>query len=112
MKNPRLDAAKAYLRQVGEELPDATILGLFDAINGIDAAAYEVDDFIYIRFGMGEAGHGTVKSVEANGYRIEVWTPPAIRATEKPWFHFVGSGDVIGLSNEKEAQDYWTERSK
>ena len=111
MKNPRLEAARAYLRQTGKELPDATILGLLDAVTGLDSAAYEVGDFIHIRFGMGEAGHGTVKAVEDNGYRIEVWTPPAIRATEEPWSHFVGNGDIIGLSNVKEAQAYWTERS-
>lgn len=113
MKNEKLIAAKAYLRQQGwDEMPDATILGLFEAVKDQREAVYEPGDFVYFRFGMGEAGHGTVKTVDGKGYQVDVWYPEQVRKTEKPWITYVGGGDMIGLSNETEAQAYWDERSK
>lgn len=114
MKNPQFDAAKEFIgRATGHQpIGDEDLHTLIKVILQNKAAAYEVDDFVYFRMGMGEAGHGKVVALDGKDYRVDVWYPPELRETEKPWVTYVGHGDVIGLSNETEAQEYWTERSK
>lgn len=108
MRDERLHEAQKFLRQQGHELPDETVLGLLAAIKGKREKVYEKGDFVFYNMGMGEAGHGTVTKVEANAYKVDTWTPN--EKIHKSYPHHVGAGDMIGLSNEREAQTYWIDR--
>ena len=111
MRNEKLEAARDFLARAGFSVPDDVILGLMDEIKDKRAAVYEVGDFVYFRMGMGEAGHGKVIAAGATSYTVDVWYPEEIKKTEKPWHTYVGGGDMIGLSNGAEAQEYWDVRS-
>lgn len=111
MKNGKVEAAKAFLKSRGhDDIPDQDIIDLFKAVKDKNAAIYEVDDFVEVYFGMGEMGHGTVKSLTPNGYRVEIWAP---EGEEKfVYTQGVGQGDMRGLSTPEKALEYWKERSK
>ena len=110
VKNEKLEAAKTFLKKAGQDdIPDETLLGLFEVIRDKRDAIYEEGDFIFYNEGMGEAGHGTVVRRAGNNYAVMTWTHDPKKFPSHPTV--VPIGDVFRLSNEEEAMDYYLVRS-
>lgn len=109
MRNQQLDIAKTFLKQEGfDDIPDKTLLLLFDLIKGEPSAVYETGDFVIFTAGMGEMGFGWVQGLCPGGYRIKLWISDSDRVVNVG----VDEGSVRALSTTQEAKDYYKVRGQ
>ncbi len=102
MKNKKLEAMKAVFANHNIVIDDAIIVEAIKAASTKSETGYEQGDFVAFYEGMGEMGHGEVKTVEADRYRII----PYFGGVPEGYERSVGAGDMRGLSTIEKSLEY------
>jgi hypothetical protein len=109
MRDERTQAARTFLWDRGYDLPFEVLTEMFEAVKDKSPTVYEVNDFVVVNLGMGEAGYGVVEDSQPGIYFVKLWSHDPDVYPEIT--HAVAAGDVKGLSSLDEAAKYHLERS-